>query len=615
MRRGLICALAVVLLLSGCSLRPQPSPTPPVAAPVVAGRTEVGGAGVSVSGVSVSDAPLGTKEMDDLSGWGDFPMAAGRPSEIRIDGAIPPEGLRITRRYQRPLPEGAIATLAYFSTDLDSWVAVPSAIAQDRRSVSAVVHHLSWWNDFVSGTQDAVKAIGDAAAGVADWAYYNVGKVFDTRVDPPVCSIKTPEWVDSTTFIETHRNNSILFCVGRDEDKPEILVIKARVNRGFGFNAEASAKATWTHNSSFDPNDLEEAWTTLAELDKVLADSMRNITSDGRMTAPGQEYSFGLSEEEARKLKSYLALNLNPQPVLPFLVTTLGQLVGSDMTSKADGYVAAVMATAKCSKDVASVTDGATWSKAALSCVSGIDETLAKQLASYLLRRGVKDAGKLAGRIVGKMSLYLACIGPVFNGMNYWAEQGLVEDARTVHVFPAIVKDPPVPTVADLIKAGVCGAGGRITGHTSFTHPTWGKSMFVTCLDLVNRELQGLAVTDARGTIRWSYQITGNYYELGTPTPGSDASGNLFVIYNPGRYDGVAIFQPVDDSMKRLAGFYSYDDAAGEDERFYFSELVGPDNSGLFSIRQSSNDCSPSCAGGTTLSRLYFWNGVDYAPK
>lgn len=144
MRRVLICELAVVLLLSGCSLRPQPSPTPPVAAPVVAGRTEVGGAGVSVSGVSVSDAPLGTKEMDDLSGWGDFPMAAGRPSEIRIDGAIPPEGLRITRRYQRPLPEGATATLAYFSTDLDSWVAVPSAIAQDRRSVSAVVHHLSW---------------------------------------------------------------------------------------------------------------------------------------------------------------------------------------------------------------------------------------------------------------------------------------------------------------------------------------------------------------------------------------------------------------------------------------------------------------------------------------
>lgn len=225
-----------------------------------------------------------------------------------------------------------------------------------------------------------------------------------------------------------------------DKDKPGTLVVKARVNRGFGFNAETTVKPAWTYNSSFEDDDIEAAWATLAGIDKTLADSLRNITSNGRMTAPGQEFSIGLSEAQARKLESYLALKMTPQPVLPFLVTTLGQLVGADMVSKADGYVAAAMATAKCSKDVAAVSDGGTLAKAALSCVGGIDEALAKQLALYFLKRGVKDPGKLAGKIVGKASIYLTCLGPVFNGMNYGAEQGLVEDARTVHVFPTTVK-------------------------------------------------------------------------------------------------------------------------------------------------------------------------------
>lgn len=440
--RALICGLTIALLLTGCSFWPQPSSTPSTvpAGPVVAGRTEVEGVNGVVPGLSISDVALGAKVMHSLSDWGDFPIAAGRPSEIRINGAVPPEGLRLTRRYNRPLPSDATATFAYFNQTLDSWIAVPSEVASDHLSVSAVVHHLSLWSDFVSGTQQAMKAFEDAATGAADWAYYSVGKVFDTRVDPPQCSSKEPEWVEEATFIETHRNNSILFCVGEDEAKPGILTIKARVNRGYGFTAETATKPTWTYNSSFEHNDLEEAWAALADLDKALGNSMRNITADGRMTSPGQEFSIGLSETEARKQATNLALKMTPQSILPFLITTLGQLVGTDMASKADGYVAAIMATAKCSKDVSAATNAASLTKAAISCLAGIDETLARQLAMYLLKRGMKNPGKVAGKIVGKASMYLAVIGPVFNALNYWAEQGLAEDARTVHVFPSVVK-------------------------------------------------------------------------------------------------------------------------------------------------------------------------------
>lgn len=57
----------------------------------MAGRTEVGGTNAAVPGLSVSETSLGTKELD-LSNWGNLPMAAGRPSEIRIEGVVPPEG-------------------------------------------------------------------------------------------------------------------------------------------------------------------------------------------------------------------------------------------------------------------------------------------------------------------------------------------------------------------------------------------------------------------------------------------------------------------------------------------------------------------------------------------
>ena len=45
---------------------------------------------------------------------------------------------------------------------------------------------------------------------------------------------------------------------------------------------------------------------------------------------------------------------------------------------------------------------------------------------------------------------------------------------------------------------------------------------------------------------------------------------------------------------------------------FYYAELSDPDSAGRYRIRKYTNDCEPSCAGGTTTSRLYSWNGTSY---
>ena len=189
-----------------------------------------------------------------------------------------------------------------------------------------------------------------------------------------------------------------------------------------------------------------------------------------------------------------------------------------------------------------------------------------------------------------------------------------VQPSSSSPVAPSVATRPSVPKASTLIKAGICGRGGKITGHTFFTHPTWGSSVLVTCLDLKVRELQGIAVLDAAGQIRWSHKIEGGYYTLETATPGTDNTGNLFVIYDPGRYQGIAVYRPVKGSMKTIAGLY--DDGEGkEDGRFYYAKLLGSGGSGRYRIRHFVNDCDPSCSNGTTTSTDYVWNGSDYAKR
>lgn len=101
---------------------------------------------------------------------------------------------------------------------------------------------------------------------------------------------------------------------------------------------------------------------------------------------------------------------------------------------------------------------------------------------------------------------------------------------------------------------------------------------------------------------------------LAFPAPVSDSTGNAFVEYNPGRYNGVLVlvptetgFEPVDSDMRARG------DTTGR-RNFYSAELVGPGADGRYSIKSSINDCEPSCAGGTTTTTLLVWDGTNYVP-
>ena len=369
------------------------------------------------------------------------------PVEISTDVAIPDDGIQLTRTYDRPLAEAESATWAFWDEDLGTWHAVPSEVSADRLSVTAVVHHLSLWTDVVGAVSGAITA-------AADWTFYQVGKVFDVRVDPPECTDGEPGWVDEVVSIDQRRNDPILFCTGHDAKDPELLVVKARVNRGFAYSIDAPGEHAWTYNSTGEGGDLDSALASVGNLGGTIAESLASLVQGEGFVAAGQELSLGLTAEQVRALDDGRVLTLRPPDALGFLLSVLGQLIGAEIGLVSGGYAGAVIAIAGCSQAVREADDGGTWARALKECVGSLDEAVATRLGGFLAQQGMgaAKAGKVAGHVVGRLSVYLALVGPVFSTMNYLAERATSDAARTVSVFPGAVSGV---TAADLLSAEV----------------------------------------------------------------------------------------------------------------------------------------------------------------
>lgn len=110
----------------------------------------------------------------------------------------------------------------------------------------------------------------------------------------------------------------------------------------------------------------------------------------------------------------------------------------------------------------------------------------------------------------------------------------------------------------------------------------------------------------------WKRATDGVVVQLRLASPIGDASGNAFLIYNPGRYNGVTVLRP--DPRGGIATLNTFwGDYEGQ-ARFYNSRLLPLNRDGLYVIRHSEHGCDPSCAKGSTTSIDYQWNGMDYAP-
>lgn len=126
-------------------------------------------------------------------------------------------------------------------------------------------------------------------------------------------------------------------------------------------------------------------------------------------------------------------------------------LVGQAAKDSLGGWVGTVVSLGSCVRQLNNVEDVLDAAKAALNCIGLADEAIAKKVAVGLLRARPEltpqQAGKQAGGIVGRISIYLALVGPVFSSMNYLAELNSVPASRQLSVYPTTVGPTEVVTL------------------------------------------------------------------------------------------------------------------------------------------------------------------------
>jgi len=159
-------------------------------------------------------------------------------------------------------------------------------------------------------------------------------------------------------------------------------------------------------------------------------------------------------------------------------------------------------------------------------------------------------------------------------------------------------------------KLGFCEAKCVTLKSARFEHPSWGPMYLITWVEADGRS--GVAAITPTGEALWRQDYPGGVIELRPAQPVQDASENVFVVYNPGRYDGIAVFRPTTTGFADLAGVRQ---GESPDGRFYNASLRGPSREGYYEIRQYEHSCDPSCAMGQTTYMDYQWLGTDYSPK
>lgn len=458
-----VFALVVVAAVTHVLDRPRPNHSNSSSAPSATdpvGRTSAVAVDGSVK-ARIRAAKLNADQRGGLTDtWPDeLSLAVGEPVEIDAD-TIPDAGIVVTRRYIKPLPDQVTATLAFYDPELPGWRAAASQVAADRMSVSATVHHLSVWDDVVGGLSDVAQQTEGWAAEGGTWLYTQVGKAFSTRVDQPRCKGSdptNPDWVLGVTTIEDAPENPLRYCSGRDDDD---LVVKAVVNRGFGFVAHPAKPYTDMANSSYDEQEFKKALRTAVHVDDQFGAAVESLLGGKDLVGAGETLTLTYDEADARAGDPTL-VRMDAPGTAQFIFSVVARLTGTILGSKTDGWVSSGLAIAQCTTDLQNAADGPRRVKAAVSCASGMDSDVARQIVNYqnarfdeLTKAGkhpeVVDGAKIGG-LVGRISIWLTLIGPVLDGGDFIAAKNFAKEVRTV----TLATKPPNVTPKTLRSAEV----------------------------------------------------------------------------------------------------------------------------------------------------------------
>jgi hypothetical protein len=194
-------------------------------------------------------------------------------------------------------------------------------------------------------------------------------------------------------------------------------------------------------------------------------------------------------------------------------------------------------------------------------------------------------------------ALLTACGG---GGHNLPAASGSASSSAPTVSLPDV--PPPSPDCRGSVKA-----------HEDIPHPSLGTVRLFLILDsnAAGPKVGCIAAVASNGKVLPTITVDVGGSSFNFANPVTDSTGNAFVTYNPGRYDGALVLVPTPDGFQDIG----WGDTHYEGKRaYYYANLEGPGPNGQYTIRQFNNDCTPSCAGGTVTSQILHWNGTDYVP-
>lgn len=347
-------------------------------------------------------------------------------------------GVRISVALPTAAAVNQSVTLAYWDTAALAWRPVTSALSPDRRTVSATVTHFSWWTALISNVDNFA------------------GSLLDTRVDAPTCSSPVPSWVqkDGVVFLDD-QNAPLRWCAGHDPANAALLVVKVRINRGYGMTVRNTATPAWSWNSFVNQDALEITKSIFHDVDDTVQRELEAIVGlgggGGQIVPGGDEADFGFTETAVRNSdrggEGLLTVD-QPDPA-QIAMSMFSEAISDSVSDTPIGYATTVLGISHCltsfSKDLSKLSstlyDCANTLKEQIE--QEMDSTLAKSGAKWLAKMSPKEIATLAHKAVGKFFAYGLLAQTFFQAATAATDTKLISAARQISVFPTIQAPPP----------------------------------------------------------------------------------------------------------------------------------------------------------------------------
>ncbi|OOK72057.1 putative secreted protein [Mycobacterium kansasii] len=120
---------------------------------------------------------------------------------------------------------------------------------------------------------------------------------------------------------------------------------------------------------------------------------------------------------------------------------------------------------------------------------------------------------------------------------------------------------------------------GGVKAHQDVPHPSLGTVRLFLVLDSrqVGPKVGCVAAAASNGKALPAITVDVGGNSLNFPNPVTDSTGNAFVTYNPGRYDGVLVLVPNPDGFQDIGWDIGSGDTHYEGKRaYYYAKLEGP---------------------------------------